>query len=190
MVVRFAQWIWTGGWLTMADLKRWSRGEIARMRSEVDRLFDDLCADFDLPVMECRMTGDLDIVEEGNTLVVRLELGNINPDDVVVSVADRLLAISAKSVEVGHGNRRARTFRRELRLPCVIKTEKVVAEFTDGVLVVRLPKCAPGYGQIVKILKKQSYMEMDDGKEEKRLRSTSRQIEMDTGIKATFHQDH
>ena len=49
----------------MADLKRWSRDEISRMRGEMDRLFDELCSDFDLPVMFCRIAGDLDLKEEG-----------------------------------------------------------------------------------------------------------------------------
>ncbi len=76
----------SGGFLQMADLKRWSRDEIARMRKEMDRLFDDLCTDFDLPVMFCRIAGDLDLREEGDVLIARLELGNIKPDDVHVTV--------------------------------------------------------------------------------------------------------
>lgn len=138
----------------MADLKRWSRNEITRMRSEVDRLFDDLCSDFNLPVMVCRMTGDLELTEEGNTLVVRLELGSMNPDDVVVSVLDQVLIVSAKSEKSAPGRMKTQTFRRELRLPCVIKTDAVVAEFTDDVLVVRLPKCETQLGQQVEIKRK------------------------------------
>ena len=138
----------------MADLKRWSRDEISRMRSEVDRLFDDFCSDFDLPVMFCRMTGDLELSEEGDTLVVRLELGSLNPDDVQVSVFDRLLIVSAKTVEAAPGRRKTQTFRRELRLPCVIKTDEVAAEFKDDVLVVRLPKCETQLGQQVEIKRK------------------------------------
>lgn len=138
----------------MADLKRWSRSEISRMRSDVDRLFDDFCSDFDLPVMFCRMTGDLELSEEGNTLIVRLELGNLDPDDVQVSVFDRLLIVSARSVDASPGRRKTQTFRRELRLPCVIKTDEVVAEFKDDVLVVRLPKCSNQLGQQVEIKRK------------------------------------
>jgi len=138
----------------MADLKRWSREEISRMRSEVDRLFDDLCTDFGLPVMFCRMSGDFDMSEDGNALVVRLELGNMSPDDVIVSVDDWRLTIAARSVESSAVQQRSRTFRRELRLPCRIATDAVAAEFKDGVLVVKLPKCAESLGQQVLILKK------------------------------------
>lgn len=138
----------------MADLKRWSRDEISRMRSEMDRLFDDLCSDFDLPVMCCRIAGDLDLREEGDTLIVRLELGNMNPDDVHVSVHERRLIIAAECSEVDATSRSTQTFRRELRLPCIIRTEDVEAEFNDGVLLVRLPKCATQLGQKIEISRK------------------------------------
>ncbi len=138
----------------MADLKRWSRDEISRMRSEMDRLFDDLCSDFDLPVMYCRIAGDLDLREEGDTLVVRLELGNMNPEDVHVSVLERRLIISAESVEMDGSIRSSRTFRKELRLPCIIRTDDVAASFKDGTLQVRLPKCVSQTGQKIEIKRK------------------------------------
>jgi len=124
------------------------------MRQEMDRLFDDLCTDFDLPVMFCRIAGDLDLKEEGDTLVARLELGNINPDDVNVSVLDRRLIISAETVSADASHRKTHTFRKELKLPCIIRTADVEANFQDGVLEVRLPKCSRQQGQIVKIVKK------------------------------------
>jgi len=138
----------------MADLKRWSKDEISRMRNEMDRLFDDLCTDFDLPVMFCRMSGDLDLREEGDTLVARLELGNVNPDDVDVSVLDRRLIIAAENVETSDKHKKTHTFRKEIKLPCIIRTDEVEAEFNDGILEVRLPKCPSQRGQNIKIIKK------------------------------------
>ena len=138
----------------MADLKRWSRDEITRMRREMDRLFDELCSDFDLPVMVCRMAGDLCLREEDDILVVRLELGNMNPDNVNVSVRERRLVIFAESARETPSRRQSQTFRKELRLPCVIDPSGVEAEFRDGVLEVRLPKCADRFGQMIMITKK------------------------------------
>lgn len=126
----------------MDDLKRWSRDEISRMRRDMDKLFDDLCLDFDLPVMFCRIAGDLDLREEDDVLVARLELGNINPDDVHVSVVDRRLIISAEIVIQDEGRKSTRTFRKEIRLPCIIRTDEVKAHFKNGDLEVRLPKCS------------------------------------------------
>lgn len=138
----------------MDDLKRWSRDEIFRIRQDMDRLFDDLCSDFDLPVMFCRIAGDLDLREEGNTLVARLELGSINPDDVHVSVFDQRLIISAKTVTVEAEHKKTHTFRKEIKLPCVIRTSEVQADFKNGKLEVRLPKCSLQQGQPVNIIKR------------------------------------
>lgn len=138
----------------MATLKRWSQDEISRMRTEMDRLFDDLCSDFDLPAMLCRMTGDLELLEEDDMLVARLELGHIDPDDVSVSVFDRRLIIHAESVASAGKHRKTHSFKKEIKLPCIIRTEDVHAEFNDGVLRVRLPKCPRQRGTSVTIMKK------------------------------------
>jgi len=136
----------------MADLKRWSRGEITRMRLEIDRLFDELCLDLDLPAMVCRMTGDIELWEEGDALVCRMELGAMDPDDVTVVAAGRLLAITAEVSGMEGDRRRSRAFRKEIRLPCAIRAEEIEVAFADGVLLVRLPKCPRQH--IVRIIKK------------------------------------
>lgn len=138
----------------MADLKRWSRGEITRMRLEIDRLFDELCSDLDLPAMICRMSGDIELWEEGDTLVARMETHGVDPGDITVAVLDRLLVITARTVETVGGRSRSRAFRKEIKLPCVIRTEEVQVEFAKGALVVRLPKCASQYARIVRLIKK------------------------------------
>jgi HSP20 family protein len=104
--------------------------------------------------MFCRMAGDLTLEEEGDALLVRLELGNMDPDDVHVSVMDRQLSIVAETRESGPGHASTHRFHKELRLPCRIDTGGVRAEFADGVLVVRLPKCAVQSGQQVAISRK------------------------------------
>lgn len=138
----------------MADLKRWSQGELTRMRQDVDRLFDDLCMDFNLPAMFCRIGSDLDLREEGDFLVARLELGNIHPDDVDVSVLDRRLLIKAETVVALGTHTKKHTFHKEIRLPCTIKTNEVRAEFRSGVLEIRLPKCPVEPAQMIAIIKK------------------------------------
>lgn len=138
----------------MADLKRWSRGEITRMRLEIDRLFDELCSDLDLPAMICRMSGDIELWEEGDTLVARMETRGVDPGDISVAVLDRLLVITARTVETVGGRSRSRVFRKEIKLPCAIRTEEVQVEFAKGALVVRLPKFVPQYARIVRLIKK------------------------------------
>ena len=138
----------------MDDLKRWSRNEIGRMRRDMDRLFDDLCADFDLPVMMCRMTGDLELREEAGILVARLELGAMNPESVQVSVEDRRLIIQADSAAPANGLHRAHAFRKEIRLPCPIDPEGARIGFAEGVLEIRLPKSKRRIATLVTIVRR------------------------------------
>ncbi|WP_419787851.1 Hsp20/alpha crystallin family protein [Pseudodesulfovibrio sp.] len=127
----------------MADLKRWSQGEIGRMRRDMDRMFDDFCSDFDLPLMLCRMAGDLELVDENWELVARMALGSMNPDSVKVSVRDRRLVIQAVSVVEDCCSRESRSCTKEIRLPCRIDPDGVKMRFVDGVLEILLPKCRP-----------------------------------------------
>jgi len=138
----------------MDDLKRWSRNEIGRMRRDMDRLFDELCADFDLPVTTCRMTGDLQLCDEGRSLVARLALAGMNPDAVRVTVEDRRLVIQTGSSQAANGRRESRAFRKEIRLPCSIDPDGARLGFADGVLEIRLPKCNRRIGTLVTIVKR------------------------------------
>lgn len=120
----------------MADLRHWSRDEIGRIRDSVDRLFDDLCRDLDLPLMTCRMNGDLDVREEKDELIIRLELGSIRPDEVRVAVSgDRLIISGAMDRP-----RSLRTFRRETTLPCPVREDLMEYRYEADVLEMRLPK--------------------------------------------------
>lgn len=138
----------------MADLKRWGQDKISRMRRDVDRLFDDLCMDLNLPAMFCRVSNDLELGEEGDSLVAKLNLGETHPDDVDVSVMERTLVISARSETRASQHSRVHAFRKEIRLPCVVQQKDVEAEVSDGILVVRLPKCPNQHGQSITIIKK------------------------------------
>ncbi len=87
-------------------------------------------------------------------MIARLELGNVDPDDVDVSVLDRRLIIAATTVETAGEHKKTHRFRKEIKLPCVIRTNEVQAAFNDGVLEVCLPKCPTQRGQIIKVIKK------------------------------------
>ena len=138
----------------MDDLKRWTRNEIGRMRRDMDRLFDELCADFDLPVMMCRMTGDLELRDEAGVLVARLELGAMNPDSVQVSVEDRRLIIQADTAVAANGRHQTHACRKEIRLPCPIDPEGARIGFADGVLEIRLPKSKRRISALVTIVRR------------------------------------
>lgn len=90
----------------------------------------------------------LDVVEEGDDLLVRASLPGVSPEDIDVSIEDHVLAIKAETkLEEGRKEdgflikeRRSGSFQRSLRLPDTVDTEKAKTLYDNGVLTVTLPK--------------------------------------------------
>ncbi len=90
----------------------------------------------------------VDIVEQGDDLVIRAELPGVARDDIEVRVEDNTLVLSgerkrekecdeeqAYRVERSYGS-----FVRSFRLPKTVDAAKIAASYQNGVLEVRLPK--------------------------------------------------
>lgn len=90
----------------------------------------------------------LDVAEQENAFVVKVELPGMKSEDIDISVHDNLLTISGekkesmeqKSENCYHVERRYGSFRREIALPSGIDADKVQASCHDGVLTVTVPK--------------------------------------------------
>ena len=90
----------------------------------------------------------LDVVETREAVEVRAELPGIGKEDLDISVTGDMLTIRGEKksdreekesnyhlVERSYGS-----FQRSVSIPSYVKTDKVTAEFKDGVLTVTLPK--------------------------------------------------
>jgi HSP20 family protein len=90
----------------------------------------------------------VDIYEKDGNIVLKAELPGIDPKDVDVRVENNILTLRGERkldeevkkdnyhrVERSYGN-----FTRSFTLPNVVDTEKIKAEFKDGVLRMTLPK--------------------------------------------------
>jgi HSP20 family protein len=90
----------------------------------------------------------VDIFEQDGNIVLKAELPGIDPKDVDVRVENNVLTLrgerkldSEVKKEGYHRVERAYgTFGRSFTLPTVVDTEKIKAEYKDGVLRVALPK--------------------------------------------------
>ena len=90
----------------------------------------------------------LDVVQEGDSIVVQGTLPGVKPEDIKVTIEDGVLNISAETKherEEQNGNylireRRSGKFRRVLRLPDSVDAEAAETTYENGVLTITLPK--------------------------------------------------
>lgn len=90
----------------------------------------------------------VDIFEDGNDVVVKVEIPGMTTDEIDVNITDDVITISgekksAKKIEKKDYFRLERShssFSRSLTLPAEIQIDNAKAAFKDGVLEVRIPK--------------------------------------------------
>ncbi len=101
----------------------------------------------------------VDIYENENDIVLKAELPGIEPKDVEVKVEDNTLYLKGerkfekevKNESYHRVERSYGSFARSFSLPNSISTDKVKAEFKDGLLTLTLPKREEAKPRTVKI---------------------------------------
>ena len=91
-----------------------------------------------------------DVYESNGEYIYELEVPGYDEKDLAVEVRDHTLTIKGEKAEAKEekektfflNERLARTFERRFELPTEALTDKVAAEFKQGVLVVHAPKAA------------------------------------------------
>jgi len=135
----------------MANLARWEPlRDFMSLREALDRLFE---GSFVRPQEGwlASPTGQalaVDMYETDGEVVVKAGLPGVDVEDIDISVVGDVLTIKAESKseeEVREANyirreRRSGSFSRALSLPTNVVSDKAVAEFSKGVLTLRLPK--------------------------------------------------
>lgn len=123
---------------------------LSRLRSEVDRLFDDF--PFRLPSMSFTRlmptAPAVEIKETSKSYKITAELPGMEPDDVEVSFEDGMLRLAGEKKEEREENergyrlceRRYGAFERLLDLPAAADDGNIKAKFKNGVLTVTVQK--------------------------------------------------
>ena len=112
---------------------------VTRMQSELDRLFNASLQTWS-PV--------LDVLEDKDNYIVNVEVAGLKREDITVTIDDgslviageRKAAILAPETNVQHTERFYGKFERVLALPTAVASDKVKADYKDGVLTITLPK--------------------------------------------------
>ena len=140
-------------WEPLRDLMTSQRG--------IDRLFKEAFTPFyDEGESSTRTWAPpVDIYETENDIVLKAELPGMDPKDVEVKVEDNTLYLKGErkfEKEVRNENyhrveRSYGSFARSFSLPNSISSEKVKAEFKDGLLTLTLPKREEAKPRTIKI---------------------------------------
>ncbi len=123
----------------------WPITELRALARTMDRIFEDLFGEEEsvgawLP--------EVDVYETEDAHFIKVDLPGVDPKDVKVEVRDNVLTISGSRTEEreqqsAHFHRRERytgSFQRSFQLPSTVDTQKIEAEYRNGVLTIRLPK--------------------------------------------------
>jgi len=80
---------------------------------------------------------DYELYEEDDEFVLSVELPGFDPEAINVSWDDAVLNIAAEQADDRRGERR--TYHRRFRFPKNIDEDGIEAQYTNGILEVRLP---------------------------------------------------
>jgi HSP20 family protein len=136
----------------MMNLVKWSPWkEMPVLYNRFNRVFDDPF--FHVGQMDDDAGMDLwnpavDLYEKDDHFMIKAELPGVDKKDIKINLQDRLLTLSGERTydnEVKEENyyRRERSygkFQRAFTLPADVDSDKIKAEFKDGVLQIEVPK--------------------------------------------------
>jgi HSP20 family protein len=120
-----------------------------RIRSEIDRIFDDPLSLVTAPTGFFEgWTPAVDIYEDNDKFVVKAELPGMKKEEISVSLHGNTLTISGerkqeeqkKEGESYRSERFFGRFQRSITLPAPVDMNKIEASYKDGVLNITLPK--------------------------------------------------
>jgi len=137
-------------WNPVHELDRWPSDFISVQR-DINRLFDNFLRSGS-PVEETMATSyfapAVDIAEQENEYVVKVELPGVAKDEVKISVESNILTIKGekkqekeeKNKNFHRVERSYGSFQRSFTLPSTVKNDKIDAVFNNGILTITMPK--------------------------------------------------
>ena len=141
-------------------LRRWEPlRELRTMEDTINRLWRGYGGESADPTVECWRV-PLDVVREGDKIMVHASLPGVDPENIDVSVEDSVLTITATTnadVEREDGEylmreRRTGSFHRALRLPDTVDTERIQPGYKNGVLTITIPKAESKKAKRLKVV--------------------------------------
>jgi HSP20 family protein len=132
------------------DLSGWPRfGQLSDLRDEIDRLFESPLSQMSQASrLLSGWTPAIDVSEDKDNFYVHVEVPGMKKEDIELSLHEDCLSISgerkveknSEGADVYRAERFFGRFQRTVSLPAAVDTDKVKAQYRDGILSVTLPK--------------------------------------------------
>lgn len=124
--------------------------EISSLQRDMNRIFDNFFrgGSEEPALINAAWLPAVDVAEEDNQYVVKVELPGVNKDDVNISLESNILTIRGekKTEQESKGRNYHRVersfgcFHRSFTLPTRVNIDQIDAVFKDGILTVTMPK--------------------------------------------------
>lgn len=95
-------------------------------------------------------TGELEMYEDEDNVVVKMKAAGFEPDQIDISIEGKMLTVTGKAETEKEEEDKKRkyyykemhneSFTRSISLPTSVKTDAVKAEFKNGILHISMPK--------------------------------------------------
>lgn len=135
-----------------AEVPATNRSPLAVLRHEMDDLISRFWDGDQERWFVTPFAPAADVVEGDNAFEIRMDVPGLEAKDIDVQVHGNTVTLSGQRKEEKEEKeekgktyhrveRRSGSFSRTLTLPCAVNEDEVAAEYTQGVLAVKLPKC-------------------------------------------------
>jgi HSP20 family protein len=140
-------------------LVRWRRRNDSFFLDPFFARLDELLGDFPTETSERSWHPAMDLDEEKDRLVVRLELAGVDPKNVQINLQGDMLTVSGdrkdeRETKNGKALKREHiygSFQRSLKLPYRVQSDKVTAQYKNGVMTISLPKAEEFVGRQIPV---------------------------------------
>ncbi|HVL32923.1 MAG TPA: Hsp20/alpha crystallin family protein [Actinomycetota bacterium] len=146
--------------MSVRTMARWEPlRDLVSLQEDLSRLFGGSFGSGDMSVSRSSWTPYLDMFENGDAYVVKVDVPGVRPDDVDVTVDQNVLSIRGerrstdeiKDEAMHRIERRFGAFHRTISLPTTVDIDGIQASYLDGVLTITIPKAEQAKPRRIKI---------------------------------------